>query len=165
MEHHWKKHLATWGLESASPVSVVNKNCTLDRHTSPKQNITKIASVMMWELTLNEWEKTVLLNSVLDASFFRDAWWSRAYSMSVDYCYRQRRFESPRGQMFFFNDVPWRNNAICIIKSIFKSFKSVYSNPVTKSLNCRAILSWKYILADDAQNYGETSLYRKYVLG
>ena len=31
--------------------------------------ITKIASVMMWELTLDEWEKTVLLNSWLDASF------------------------------------------------------------------------------------------------
>ena len=47
MEHHSKKHLATWGLESASPVSVVNRNCTLDRHASPKQNITKIASVIM----------------------------------------------------------------------------------------------------------------------
>ena len=35
--------------------------------------ITKIALVMMWKLTLDEWEKTVLLNSVLDASFFGDA--------------------------------------------------------------------------------------------
>ena len=40
----------------------------------------------MWELILEEWDKTVLLNSGLDASLFDDAWWSRAYySMSVDY--------------------------------------------------------------------------------
>ena len=57
----------------------------LDHHASPKKDdtivvliITKIASVMMWELTLDEWEKTVLLNSWLDASFFGDVWWSRA---------------------------------------------------------------------------------------
>ena len=38
---------------------------------------THTSSLMMWELTLDEWEKTVLLNSWLDASFFGDAWWSR----------------------------------------------------------------------------------------
>ena len=36
----------------------------------------------------------------------------------VDYWYQRRWFESPRGQMFFFfNDVPWQNIAIYIIKS------------------------------------------------
>ena len=34
--------------------------------------------VMIWELTLDEWKKTGLLNSWLDASFFGDVWWSRA---------------------------------------------------------------------------------------
>ena len=63
--------------------------------------ITKIASVMMWELTLDEREKTVLLNSWLDASFFGDAWWSRGYSISVDYWYRWRRYESPSCQNVF----------------------------------------------------------------
>ena len=63
--------------------------------------ITKIASVMMWELTLDEWEKTVLLNSWLDASFFGDVWRLRGYSISVDYWYRRRRYESPRGQKVF----------------------------------------------------------------
>ena len=63
--------------------------------------ITKIASVMMWELTLGEWEKTVLLNSWLDASFFGYVWWSRGYSISVDYWYRRRRYESSRCQKAF----------------------------------------------------------------
>ena len=61
--------------------------------------ITKIGSVMMWELTLDEWEKTVLLNSGLDASFLgmHDG---LEHSISVD-CDRRRRFESPRCRMFF----------------------------------------------------------------
>ena len=32
MEHHRNNHLATWGLEPASPVSVVNKYAMLDHH-------------------------------------------------------------------------------------------------------------------------------------
>ena len=61
-----KTFLGTWGLEPASPLSVVNRHAISSRPSC----IPKIASVMMWELTLDEWEKTVLLNSVLDASFF-----------------------------------------------------------------------------------------------
>ena len=38
------------------------------------------------------------------------AWWFGAYSMFVDFD-RLRRIEFPRGQMVFFNDVPWQNNA------------------------------------------------------
>ena len=98
-------HVARWFLQWCSMtkycyiyiyIKLINelRYCSIDY-------ITKIASVMMWELTLDEWEKTVLLNSVLDACFFGDAWWSRGYSISVDYWYRQRRFESPRGQIFF----------------------------------------------------------------
>ena len=36
------------------------------------------------------------------------------FSMSVDWR-QQRGFESPRGQICFFNDVPWQNNAVNII--------------------------------------------------
>ena len=45
-------------------IKLINKlrYCSIDY-------LTKIASAMMWELTLGEWEKTVLLNSWLDASF------------------------------------------------------------------------------------------------
>ena len=32
MEYHRNNHLATWGLEPASPVSVVNKYAMLDHH-------------------------------------------------------------------------------------------------------------------------------------
>ena len=39
-------------------------------------------SILRRQSTLDEWEKTVLLNSGLDASFFGDAWWSRGYSSS-----------------------------------------------------------------------------------
>ena len=82
MEYHWKNLLATWGLV---PIYIYIYNNELRYHCSINY-ITKIASVMMWELPLDEWEKTVLLNSWLDASFYGDVWWSRGYSISVDYC-------------------------------------------------------------------------------
>ena len=86
--------------------------------------ITKIASVMMWELTLDEWEKILLLNSWLDASFFGDVWWSRGYSISVDYWYRRRRYESPRCQKVF----QWysvTNIAIYIINNELRYYCSI----------------------------------------
>ena len=96
MEHHWKKkkHLATWGLDPASPVKV-NRHAICPRPLS--------------------------LNSGLYASFFVDAWWSRAYSMFVDFD-RRRRIESPRGQMFFFIDVPWQNISHIPEDAFFNNF-------------------------------------------
>ena len=55
----------------------------------------------MWELTLDEWEKTVLLNSWLDASFYLGMYDGLEHSISVDFWYRRRKYESPRCQKVF----------------------------------------------------------------
>ena len=58
------------------------------------------------------------------------------HSMSVDWDQR-RRFESPRGQMFFFNDVPWQNIAICIINIYTHSYNYIYIYIYICSLHCK----------------------------
>ena len=43
MEHHWKNHLATWGLEPASAVSVVNRHAIPSRQSCiPKKGYIKL---------------------------------------------------------------------------------------------------------------------------
>ena len=45
MEHHWKNLLATWGLEPASPVSVVNRHALSSRPSCiPKKGCIKPSS-------------------------------------------------------------------------------------------------------------------------
>ena len=53
----------------------------------------------MWELTLDEWEKTVLVNPWLEATFFGMPGGLEA-SMSVDW-HLQHGFMSPRSQIGF----------------------------------------------------------------
>ena len=62
------------------------------------------------------------------------------HSMSVDWD-RRRRFESPRGQMFFFNDVTWQN--------IFYIYIYIYNyychlNQLTEKIDCKIETNWSY---------------------
>ena len=65
----------------------------------------------MRELTLDEWEKTVLLNSWLDASFLgmHDGPEDIACLLTTD---TGDTGLSPHVARWFFNDVPWQNIAI-----------------------------------------------------
>ena len=61
----------------------------------------------MWELTLDEWEKTVLLNSWLDASFLgmHDGRGDIAFLLTTD---TGDAGTSPHVARRFFNDIPWQ---------------------------------------------------------
>ena len=62
----------------------------------------------MWELTLDEWEKTVLLNSELDASFsgMHDRLEDIVFLLTTDAI---ETGSSPHVARWFFNDVPLQN--------------------------------------------------------